>query len=122
LPPIVELLLVGQHPYFVVLAYPAWVRLVATEAAPVPPDVVAVLDAGDEHGFVILRFTAFREYIGEFTIDGAIDEARYLRKYADVAQAVEQGMLQTATEHFIRQGYFERREAQVGQGDADRDR
>jgi hypothetical protein len=43
-------------------------------------------------------------------IGGAtIDEAWYLRRYEDIARAVEQGEIGSAHEHFVQYGYFEGR-------------
>ena len=39
----------------------------------------------------------------------AVDEAWYLRRYPDVAEAVRQGITDSAKRHFMESGYFEGR-------------
>ena len=46
-----------------------------------------------------------RRYLSQLPVD----EARYLRAYPDVAQAIEQGLMPSAQHHFVNFGYFEGR-------------
>ena len=109
LPLIVQTLAVGDATQFVVLGYEAFVTFVADTAPARAPDVAAVLDHRDEHAFVILLFNQFTAYIKTLEISGTIDERHYLTVHPDVRLAVDRGHLQSATEHYIIAGYFERR-------------
>lgn len=111
LPPIVDLLAVEGEPRFVILGYPAFIRVAVHFEARHAPDVVAVLDCAGEHAFVVLDFEGFRRAVHALTVTGSIDERHYLEKYPDVARAVAAGTLRNGTEHYLVQGYFERRAA-----------
>lgn len=110
LPRIVETLSISGKPQFVVLYYNEFVRLAAAAPGRHAPDIVSVLDHGDEHLFVILTSDSHRMYISTLDISGEVDEAHYLDKHKDVKAAIEQGRLRSGTQHYLRQGYFERRE------------
>lgn len=113
LPKIVELLFVGKQPHFVVLIYEQYARLAVAGSAAGAPDTVAVLDFAGEHLFVVVGFDEYRAFLGKFVVEGRIDEDRYLTKYDDIRLAVAAGLLKNGTEHYIRQGYFERREVRL---------
>jgi hypothetical protein len=109
LPTIVEVLAVGEEPCFVVLRYRDFVRFAAIIEAEHTPDVVTVLDVGGEHAFVVVRYEVLRRALLSLEISGDIDERAYLEQHRDVAEAVARGALRCGAEHYIFQGYFERR-------------
>lgn len=113
LPEIVEVLTVDAAPCFIVLRYPHCVRLAAAAEGLAIPDLVATLDAGAEHRFVILRHDDYRDFVTRIPVEGRIDEAHYLEKYEDVRRAVALGLLPDATAHYVVQGYLERREMRL---------
>lgn len=49
------------------------------------------------------------EMLRSIIINMDIDEAWYLRRYPDVAEAVRAGTFKSAKEHFVNNGYFEGR-------------
>ena len=110
LPRIVEILAVNGEPQFVVLQYDEFVRLAAVASGPRTPDIVAILDHGGEHVFVVLSSDHHRRFIGMLDVAGEIDEAHYLDKHKDVKIAIDQRRLRSGTQHYLRQGYFERRD------------
>ena len=50
------------------------------------------------------------EMLRSIIINMDIDEAWYLRRYPDVAEAVRAGTFKSAKEHFVNNGYFEGRQ------------
>jgi len=113
LPPIVEILSVGVEGKLVVLRYVDFVQFAARTMPVLAPDVAAVLDHADEHAFVILALSDYQSHFRKLHITGSIDEQHYLSKYPDIAAAIRAGHLASGTEHYIVQGYFERREAKL---------
>jgi hypothetical protein len=111
LPEIVEYLLVGGEPAFVVLRYDQFVWLAATMAD--APDVMSVLDSGNEHAFVVLRHADFLACVVALEVTGTIDAAHYLRRHPDVRHAIEAGQVADAREHYLMQGYVERRDVRL---------
>jgi hypothetical protein len=109
LPTIVEVLTVGAEPRFVVLQYRDFVRFAAIAEAKYAPDVVSVLDVGGDHAFVVIGYEGLRRSLLSLEITGDIDERAYLERHRDVAAAVARGALRCGAEHYIIQGYFERR-------------
>jgi hypothetical protein len=109
LPKIIEVLAVGDEPRFVVLQYRDFVRFAARAEAQDAPDVISVLDVGDDHAFVVVGYEALRRALLDLEITGEIDERAYLERHGDVAAAVARGALRCGAEHYIIQGYFERR-------------
>lgn len=110
LPPIVEILSVGAEGSLVVLHYVDFVQF-AARSLPVPaPEVAAVLDHAEEHAFIILALSEYQSHFRKLSITGSINEQHYLSKYPDIATAVRDGHLTSGTEHYIVQGYFERRD------------
>jgi hypothetical protein len=110
LPRIVETLAVNGKPQFVILQYDEFVKVAAAASGRHTPDLVSVLDHGGEHVFVILTSDSHRMYISTLDISGEVDEAHYLNKHKDVKATIDQGRLRSGTQHYLRQGYFERRE------------
>jgi hypothetical protein len=113
LPKIIDLLLVDGEPCFVVLMYNQFVKFAAIASPNSSPDVVSVLNYNKEHAFVIISYDEFRRYIKKLDVVGDIDETHYLERHKDVKIAIEQGMLRSGTQHYILQGYFERREVRI---------
>lgn len=109
LPRIVEILAVGDVAQFVVLDYNEFVEFVADASAANAPDAVAVLDHGGDHAFVVLLLASFAAYIRKLDIVGGVDERHYLTAYPDVKAAIDDGRLQSGTQHYIIAGYFEKR-------------
>jgi hypothetical protein len=125
LPRIVETLTVDGRPQFFVLLYNEFVGFVVAASARHAPDVVSVLDHGGEHVFVVLPNDGYRAYIVGLDISGEVDEVHYLGRHTDVKVAVQQGALRSGTQHYLIQGYFERREVRIpaaGSASAGRDR
>src|SRR5580698_1487040 len=113
LPKIVEILMVNDQPQFLVFAYDQFVPFAAAIGAENgAPDVAAVLDRDKEHVFVVVRWDEFRAFLGRLEIVGTVDEGHYLRKHPDVKASLDRGHLTSGTFHYVRQGYFERREVQ----------
>jgi hypothetical protein len=117
LPEIVNLLRVGRAPGFVVLRYAGFVNFAAAAGDVQAPDVAAVLDCRAnhkaeheaEHEFAVLRVAAYRQFLSRAHLTGEVDEAHYRDRHPDVAAAITQGRVASATRHYLVQGYFERR-------------
>ena len=58
---------------------------------------------------VSFEYEQFIEILSAMIADIDVDEAWYLGRYLDVAEAISAGKLTSAKEHFIRNGYFEGR-------------
>lgn len=69
----------------------------------------------DEDGVpvVVLTLSSYRRFIAAVRLDGSIDEAAYLKANPDVAKAISENRVKSATEHFRRAGYVEQRRAKV---------
>ncbi len=111
LPTILDVLHVSGAPNFVVLRYRDYIRFAALAGTDHAPEVVSVLDAGGEHEFVIVAFDAYWRGLISLDIVGHIDEASYLAWNPDVATAVERGEVTSGNDHYLFQGYLERRRA-----------
>ncbi len=74
------------------------------------PKVEAVLKVGKAK-FAVLNLHYYREFIQKIALGGRIDEDAYLRKYPDVAEAIRAKKVGSATEHYLKWGYLEKREA-----------
>lgn len=72
-------------------------------------DKFRTLDVEGEHRFIILTMLTLRQLVTASRAQGKVDERYYLDRHKDVAAAIEQGALQSATQHYLIQGYFERR-------------
>jgi hypothetical protein len=46
-------------------------------------------------------------------MSGTIDAAHYLRRHPDVRHAIEAGQVADAREHYLMQGYVERRDVRL---------
>jgi hypothetical protein len=109
LPTIVEVLTVGEEPRFIVLQYRDFVRFASIAEGKHTPDVITVLDVEGEHAFVVISYEGLLRTLLSLEITGGIDESAYLEQHKDVAEAVARGALRCGAEHYILQGYFERR-------------
>jgi len=58
---------------------------------------------------VTCRYDGFVDMIRGFLIGIEFNEAWYLHRYPDIAEAIKQGHIASAWEHFINNGYFEGR-------------
>lgn len=58
---------------------------------------------------VSFEYEKFTEIVSAMIADVDVDEAWYLGRYLDVAEAISSGKLTSAKEHFVRNGYFEGR-------------
>jgi hypothetical protein len=58
---------------------------------------------------VTCRYEEFIAMIRKLLVDIDFDEAWYLKRYPDIADAIKQGLIPSAREHFISDGYFEGR-------------
>ena len=58
---------------------------------------------------VSTTYTQFTVLIRTLLQDIDVDEAWYLTQYPDVAEAIQQGIVASAREHFLADGYFEGR-------------
>ena len=110
LPQIVDTLSVNGRPEFFVLHYDEFVRFVIVASGGLALDVVSILDCDGKHVFAILRGDHYATYIPMLDVFGEVDEAHYLDKHRDVKAAVSRGELRNGTQHYLIQGYFERRE------------
>ena len=121
LPTIIDVLHHGGAPAFAVLPYYQFVRLAAMSASPddsdaspnETPEVSSVLEGDGEHAYAIVAWDAYRSYLNRFAVFGHVDENHYLTMHEDVRKAVEDGGIASGTEHYIVQGYFERRRARL---------
>lgn len=59
--------------------------------------------------FVTASYDSFIKSVQLLLASVAVDEAWYLRRYPDVAEAIRQGSVLSAQRHFIENGYFEGR-------------
>lgn len=59
---------------------------------------------------VSCRYDAFVEMIRRLLVCIEVDEAWYLQRYPDVAEAVRAGTIPDARTHFVSDGYFEGRQ------------
>ncbi len=102
---------IGDHPEqkSLIFSYRDYVRFIATLEYFEPPDVELVLSQSAGHLFVIVRQTKFVSLLAAVDVVGEIDGAHYLATHLDVAAAVENGMLMSARDHYVFQGYLERR-------------
>jgi hypothetical protein len=58
---------------------------------------------------VSASYTQFAELIRTLLQGIDVDEAWYLQQYPDVADAIQKGIVASAREHFLNDGYFEGR-------------
>jgi hypothetical protein len=58
---------------------------------------------------ITCRYDGFVDMIRKFLIGIEFNEAWYLQHYPDIAEAIGQGLIASAREHFINDGYFEGR-------------
>lgn len=77
------------------------------------PKVEGLIKDGDRVSHVVLAFDNYKKFIRKLSIEGAIDEADYLRRYPDVAAAVKDGKVASALEHYLKTGYVEQRKAAI---------
>lgn len=110
LPKIARVLEVDCRPYFVVIAYPAFVGFAARAWPTGSPEVLTFLDDGGEHRFVVMLMSAYRAALGALEVTGEIDERHYLRRHEDVRSGIKAEIVESATRHYIVQGYFEERD------------
>jgi hypothetical protein len=113
MPRIQAILEVSGEPQFVVVSYHDFVRIAALATAGEVPDVCAVLDAEGTHVHAALEWRSYRAFLWQFEMQGTVDEHAYLAQYDDVRAAVDRGEVASATEHYVRQGYFERRRVRL---------
>jgi hypothetical protein len=74
------------------------------------PKVEAVLTVGGAK-FAVLNLHKYREFIQKIALTGKIEEADYVQKYPDVAEAIREKKVASATDHYVRWGYLEKRAA-----------
>ena len=55
------------------------------------------------------RYEDFIAMLRLIMVNVPVDETWYLERYPDIAASVQQGMVQSAREHFVNDGYFEGR-------------
>ena len=77
------------------------------------PRIEAVLKTEGKAEFVVLRFENFKKFIQKCPIEGHIDEADYTARYPDVAGAIREKRVTSATEHYLHSGYAEQRSAKI---------
>jgi hypothetical protein len=70
------------------------------------PKVEAVLRVRDGK-FVVLNLHKYREFIQLLSLTGKIHEGDYLQKYPDVTDALRSKQVKSATDHYVKWGYFE---------------
>jgi hypothetical protein len=58
---------------------------------------------------VTCRYEGFIAMIRKLLAGIDVDETWYLKRYPDIANAIKQGLVPSAREHFINDGYFEGR-------------
>jgi hypothetical protein len=69
-----------------------------------------ISDAGvDDRHYVELLETKLIELLHPLIAEVEVDEKWYLATYSDVASAIQRGELKSASEHYLRAGYFENR-------------
>ncbi|HUN39743.1 MAG TPA: hypothetical protein VMU81_05595 [Acetobacteraceae bacterium] len=73
--------------------------------------IKAMLHITDDNGTSVVTgsFGEFLDLVRALLACVQVDEAWYLNTYADVAQAIEEGKVANARDHFINDGYFEGR-------------
>jgi hypothetical protein len=59
--------------------------------------------------YVAVEKSYWIEFFGLHIASVDVDEAWYLDRYPDVAQAIENNILKSAVEHYCQSGYFEHR-------------
>ena len=116
LPILVETLNIGDEDCFGILDYPSFVHFmhICLSEELFDFDYEAdkkckYIDQAGEHVFFIAPMSYLRKLVSVSNIQGVIDENFYLNTHQDVARAVAEGQLKNATEHYLLQGYFERR-------------
>jgi hypothetical protein len=59
--------------------------------------------------YVAVEKNYWIQFFGQRIASINIDEAWYLQRYPDVAKAIDEKVLETATQHYCQSGYFEHR-------------
>ncbi len=96
--------------------YWSYVRFIGRLDRCEPPDVELVLDHAGQHAFVLVSHAAFVAVLPFADVIGDIDHGHYLACHPDVAASVAEGRLGSAREHYVFQGYLERRAVRLVQG------
>jgi hypothetical protein len=112
LPCIVSVLAASPSEYIIV-EYKSYVLFAEGCDEEFIPDVAEILSYEGKRVFAILSIGEFKKLFANVHFTGDIDEAAYLAKYEDVAAAVRGGLVASAREHYLIQGYLERRDIKL---------
>lgn len=77
------------------------------------PKIERIIRDDDGPQFVVLPFGRYKKFIAALELEGAIDEAAYLKAHPDVGKAIETHRVRSATEHYKASGYVEMRRARI---------
>ena len=77
------------------------------------PKIEAILKNEGKPEYVVLRFENYKKFIQKARLMGKIDEPAYVKAHPDVATAVRNGKIKSATEHYLGTGYVEGRAARL---------
>ena len=92
-----------------VFAYQPYIDFVGALTQCEPPDVELILSQPTAHAFVIVQLARLTDLFRRINVTGDIDQRHYLTAHPDVAAAINQGHLASARDHYLFQGYLERR-------------
>ncbi len=79
------------------------------------PTVEGIIRKDGKTVSVIVDAKEFQAFVRKCRVQGEIDEQDYIDRYSDVANAVKDGRITNASQHFIRTGYAEGRLAKPRQ-------
>jgi hypothetical protein len=113
LPRIEDIWLIEERPHLVVFRYDEFVKFVIAADPDNAPDINSVLVANNENQFVTVGFEDILGYMRRFSYDGIIDDVHYAKTHQDVREAMNNGKVSRPFDHYVLQGYFERRSVRI---------
>lgn len=77
------------------------------------PPIEGVIRTDGKNKSVIVDIDDLKRFLSKIRWEGRIDEIQYMENYKDVADAIRDGKVKSATHHYIRAGYVEGRKAEI---------
>lgn len=97
---------------FYILSYSQFIKFVHKYELQIP-DVNTIIDLDGEHQFVIVGAASYSDFVCALEFSGTINEKRYLLLNPDVSAGIKNGMVASARDHYLVQGYLEERPAVI---------
>jgi len=110
LPRIAGVINVEGRPFRFILPYRDVIKLIGFYGLNIP-NIDSIIDGPSGHDFIVIDAAIYSAFFSKLSISGSIDERRYLSVHDDVKSGMKNGVVNSARDHFLFQGYLEGRRA-----------